>query len=220
LLQAIQSSFAWSFAQACYQGFSTYNDVTYPFTTQTIITDGQTWSFYVYQLNTTLLHSKNADENPRYNMCWGSKELKLFESFDKETGKLIGFNEDVLKQLIHFYINQPVASNRNMKPYLGEYEQTVADIDDDKRREFLETRYKHLVSNRPRHRLTPEIYAWEKIYKIDNNTRPMAPKRRFFELGINPYARRLDDHTPVYIPKAKRPEGPRSRKMWEKTYYP
>lgn len=217
--QGIQSSFAWLLGQACYQGFSTYNDITYPLSTQTIITNGKHWSFYVYQLNTTLVHSNFVYNNPRVNYCWGTDEMKLYEDIDKN-GKCIGFNENVLKYLIHFYANTPIERNINLKPYLGEDEQKIADIKDDKRRVFLERIYKHMMSNRPRHRLVPETYMWEKIYKIDNNTRPLEKKRRFFEFEINPFKRRLDEHKSVYIPRDLRPLGKRSKKKWEDMYYP
>jgi hypothetical protein len=69
-------------------GFSTFNDVTYPLVTQTVITNGKLWSFYVYQLNTTLLHGEHTSNNPRHNLCWGTPELKLFEAI--EDGKVIG----------------------------------------------------------------------------------------------------------------------------------
>lgn len=217
---AILSSYAWLFGQACYQGFSTFNDPTYPLTTQTIITDGQFWSFYVYQLNTTQVHQDAINTNSKVNRCWGTPEMKLYETID-ENGKLIGFNDDVLKHLIQFYINKPVARNAiDMKPYLNKDEPILAYIEDEKRRQFLQNGFKHFNSNRARHRLVPEIYHWEKIYKIDNKTKQLAPKRRFFELGINPFARKLSDHTPPYIPKVLRPGGPKSKDKWEKLYYP
>lgn len=217
---AILSSYAWLFGQSCYQGFSTFNDPTYPLTNQTIITDGQFWSFYVYQLNTTQVHIDAIDTNPKINRCWGTPEMKLYEQID-ENGKIIGFNDDVLKNLIQFYINKPVERSAiDMKPYLSKDEPIVAYIDDEKRRQFLETGFKYLNSNRPRHRLVPEVFHWEKIYKIDNQTKQLVPKRRFFELGINPFARKLTEHTPPYIPKAIRPGGPKSKNKWEKTYYP
>lgn len=218
--QGIQSSYAWLYGQACYQGFSTFHDITYPLSTQTIITNGQIFSFYAYQLNTTLIYSKEVYNNSKVNYCWGTKEMKLFENID-DKGKLQGFNENVLRNLIHFYINEPKTHDiNNMKPYLGEKEQKIADIENDDRRIFLEKQYKFITSNRERNLSMPEIYAWEKIYKIDHKTRPMEPRRRFFELGINPFKRTLDDHTPEYIPKELRPEGPKSKKKWKKTYYP
>ncbi|KAL4704456.1 hypothetical protein ACJJTC_019555 [Scirpophaga incertulas] len=215
--QAMIASFGWLLAQANYQGFTTYNDLTYPLTTQTVITNGQLWSFYAYQLNTIVMNNENIDTNTKHNICFGTKPMKLFESI--ENGKIIGFNEDVLNMLIQFYLNTPEQREYDMKPYLNKDEQIVADIEDDKKRCWLEKTYKHLVSNRPRHRLLPEIYLWEKIYKIEHNTRFFEPKRRPFELGINPFKRRLDEHTPPYIPKVLRPY-PKSRKKFETTYYP
>lgn len=217
--QAILSGFSWLFGQACYQGFSTYNDITYPLSTQTIVTDGQYWSFYVYQLNTTVNHNLVIDSNPKVNKCWGSPELKLFESIDSN-GKLVGFNVDVLKQLVQFYSSVPKERDYEMAPYLDAEEQQVADYEDVEKRTWLEATFKHIFSKRPRHRLLPEIYLWEKIYKVDHNTRPMDARRKFFELNINPWARRLDEHHPAYIPKALREGGKKNKKKWSKTYYP
>lgn len=203
----IHSSFAWLFAQACYQGFTTYNEITYPLTTQTIVTDGQKFSFYSYQMNTVLLHMDNAISNPRYNQCWGTKEMKLFEEVD-DSGKVIGLNDDVIKNLIHFYINTPAKrEDVLMKPYLDPKCWKIADIEDEKRRNFLETRYKYMVSNRPRQKPIPEIYLWEYIYKILHKTRPMERRSRFFELQVNPFKRRMDEHLPEYIPRWNRPGG-------------
>ncbi|KOB55859.1 28S ribosomal protein S30, mitochondrial, partial [Operophtera brumata] len=42
--QAMKASFGWLLAQANSQGFTTYNDVTYPLVAQTVITNGQLWS--------------------------------------------------------------------------------------------------------------------------------------------------------------------------------
>lgn len=221
IAQGILSSFGWLVAQSTYQGFSTYNDLTYPLTTQTIITDGQSWSFFVYQLNTTVFETVNFDRSRRTNKCWTSEEMKLFEEID-ENGKVIGFNDDVLRQLIKFYITAPKERGYDMKPYLDKQEEAVADIDHLERREFLESRFKHIFSRRPRHRkdLIPEVYLWEWIYKIKFNTRPMDPRRRFFELNQDPWDRKLSDHQAPYIPKELRPGGPKSKAKWAKTYWP
>ncbi|KAM3965531.1 mitochondrial ribosomal protein S30 [Aphomia sociella] len=215
--QAMTSSFGWLLAQANYQGFTTFNDLTYPLVTQTVLTDGQLWSFYAYQLNTITMHNEQIDENPKHNICFGTKPLKLYETI--ENGKVHGLNEDVLKMIVQFYLNTPEEREHEMKPYLGKEEQVIADIEDDNKRCWLENRYKHLVSNRPKHNLLPEVYLWEKIYKIEHKTRFFEAKRRPFELGINPFKRRLDEHLPPYIPKALRPY-PRHKKKFETTYYP
>lgn len=216
----IMSSFAWLLSQASYQGFTTYNDLTYPLVAQTVITNGQEWSFYTYQLNTALMHSDYVHSNPKRNICWGTAPQRLFESID-ENGKIIGFNDDVVKTLLKFYLNVPKCREGvDMKPYLDKQERIVANIADTEKREWLEKQYKHMMANRPRHRQLYEVYHWEKIYKIDNNTRPLEPRRRPFELGINPWERKYDERSPSYIPKALRPGGPKSKDKFYKSYYP
>lgn len=218
-IQGMLHSYAWLLAQANYQGFNTYNEIIYPLTAQTIVTNGQKFSFYTYQLNTTLIHSNNYRDNLKVNLCWGTKEMNLFDEID-DSGKVINLNEKVLKQLIQFYINQPTPRDIELKPYLDKDKPYIADIEEEEKRIWLENIFKNLVSNRPRHRLPYEIYHWEKIYKIDHKTRPMEARRRPFELGINPYNRRLDEHAPVYIPRCLRPELKKNKGRYAKTYYP
>lgn len=165
------------------------------------------------------MHIDALEKNPKVNQCWGTTEMKLFEEIT-EDGKLIGLNDDVLRNLIKFYINEPKKRDIIMKPYLGIDEQKVAHIDHVDRRLFLEQQYKYLTAKRKRHRLVPEVYHWEKIYKIDHNKRPLAPRRRFFEIGLNPFRRTLDDHRLKYVPKCVRPGGKKNRDKYEKTYYP
>lgn len=142
-------------------GFSTFNDITYPLTTQTIITNGQWWSFFAYQLNTLLMYSDHIDTNPKRNICWVTEPMKLFDKIEDE--KIHGLNEEVLKNLIRFYVNVPEERiGVDMKPYLGKSVKVIADIEHDERRNWLEKSYKHLVNNRPRHRY---IY----IYISKNN---------------------------------------------------
>lgn len=220
---AILGSFSWLHSQACYQGFSTYNEVTYPLINQSVITNGQYWSFYVYQLNTTLIHGSNVTLNPRKNIIWATQPEKLFEGIDND-GKLMDFKDSVLENLIKFYINTPQDRGIDYTPYLGGSEKIVADIGDNEKRDWLEKNFKHLMSNRLRHKLPYEIYDWERIYKIDHKTRQMEARRRPFELkDNNPFTyRRLDQHLPKYVPKKLRPEGTKRKNQnkWEKTYYP
>jgi len=39
-------------------GFDQFSDLSYPFTTQTVITNGFQWSFFAYQLNTIRMNRK------------------------------------------------------------------------------------------------------------------------------------------------------------------
>nr|CAD7593458.1 unnamed protein product [Timema genevievae] len=312
-VQAILASYSWLLAQACYQGFSTFNDITYPLVTQTVITNGRLWSFYGYQLNTTLLHSENAKENPQRNLCYGTKPLPLYDGV--ESGRVVGeyntllvdqftemrhfifmyfkpnkisgtigilhvlevyvagtvcvhthkqliydlplaswtscdqcqnqliesvlatgvvkvsfllggrsFNPDVLKTLLKLYLNVPRdREGVELKPYLHPSMRYIAEMKNLRPRIWWEKQFKHMYSNRPRHRLMYEIYNWEKIYKIDHKTRPLDKRLRPFELpDANPFKRRYNDHTPEYMPKALRPAGKQKgfyRQKFFKTYY-
>lgn len=165
------------------------------------------------------MHTNNTTENPRRNVCWATPELKLYEKI--ENGKLIGFNDDVLKTLLKFYGNTPEERlGVNMKPYLSDTEKHAADYDDPEKRIWLEREYKHIMSNRPRNIQPYEIYAWEKIYKIDHKTRPMDKRLRPFELFENPYKRTLDYRLPFYVPRAQRPDLPRYKGRYKKEFWP
>ncbi|KAK3514662.1 hypothetical protein QTP70_021579 [Hemibagrus guttatus] len=102
---AIASLFAWTGAQAMYQGFWSEQDVSRPFVSQAVITDGQYFSFFCYQLNTLALSSFSVPNNPRKNLCWGTDSLRLY---DKVTdGDVIGWDDDVFKLLVKFLLNKP-----------------------------------------------------------------------------------------------------------------
>lgn len=215
--QGALASFAWLSAQANYQGFTTFNDITYPTVAQTLITNGRVWSTYLYQLNTLLLHSENTSNNPKRNICWATGEKELFKEI--KDGRIIGFNSEVLQDLVKLFCNVPEDRlGLNLKPYLG-IERVSADYDDAEKCEWLEGVYKYLMANRPRHVLDYEIYHWEKIYKIDHNMRQMEPRRRPFELFQNPWNRTLDDRKPNYIPRKMRPHlkrhlGRNAKEFW------
>jgi len=217
--QGIMAAFSWLFAQANYLGFTTYNDITYPLVTQAVITNGQIYSFYTYQLNTVLVHGTNTSDNPKVNVMYASPEMKLFEEIND--GKLIGFNTDTLKFLLKYYSNVPEARlGLNMTPYLSQAEKVSADYDDDDKRTWLEREYKFLTSERNRYKLDPEVYHWEKIYKIDHNTRPMDARRRPFELHTDPYERKLNERQANYIPRCLRPDKKRWDGRYAKEYFP
>ncbi|KAL0271618.1 UNVERIFIED_CONTAM: hypothetical protein PYX00_008654 [Menopon gallinae] len=172
--QGILASFAWLMSLASYQGmwfssiyshlkielmsilitfqpvlgFTTFHDNTYPFLTQTVLTDGMDFSFVLYQLNTTELHHEDISTNPKSNICWITPRMRLY---DLVNGKVEGVNENVLKFLIQFYMNQP-KKIENPKPFLDENLGVIAKYNDPEKRTWLESRFKHFSSNRPRHR--------------------------------------------------------------------
>ncbi|XP_062067784.1 large ribosomal subunit protein mL65 [Lepus europaeus] len=102
---AIASLFAWTGAQAMYQGFWSEADVTRPFVSQGVITDGKYFSFFCYQLNTLALTAQADQNNPRKNICWGIQSKPLYETIEDKDVK--GFNDDVLLQIVHFLLNRP-----------------------------------------------------------------------------------------------------------------
>lgn len=102
---AIASLFAWTGAQAMYQGFWSEQDVSRPFVSQAVITDGQYLSFFCYQLNTLALNSLSIPDNPRKNLCWGTDSLRLYDKITD--GDVIGWDDDVFKLLVRFLLNKP-----------------------------------------------------------------------------------------------------------------
>ncbi|XP_053158584.1 39S ribosomal protein S30, mitochondrial [Hemicordylus capensis] len=101
----ITSLFAWTGAQAMYQGFWSQADVSRPFVSQAVITDGRYFGFFCYQLNTLALSADADKNNPRKNICWGTESQPLYEAIEDNNVK--GFNDEVLFQLVKFLLNGP-----------------------------------------------------------------------------------------------------------------
>lgn len=101
----IASLFAWTAAQAMYQGFWNEADVTRPFVSQAVVTDGKYFAFFCYQLNTLALTVETIENNPRKNICWGTDSKPLYDVV--EDGSVKGFNDEVLLQLVRFLLNRP-----------------------------------------------------------------------------------------------------------------
>ncbi|CAN9512655.1 unnamed protein product [Ophioblennius macclurei] len=101
----LASLFAWTGAQAMYQGFWNHQDVTRPFVSQAVITDGRFFSFFCYQLNTVALSVETDANNPRKNLLWGTESLPLYERV--EDGQVVGLNDHVLALLVRFLMKRP-----------------------------------------------------------------------------------------------------------------
>ncbi|NXU50808.1 RT30 protein, partial [Turnix velox] len=101
----IASLFAWTAAQAMYQGFWSEADVTRPFVSQAVVTDGKYFGFFCYQLNTLALTVETIKNNPRKNICWGTDSKPLYDVV--EGGHVRGFNDEVLLHLVRFLLNRP-----------------------------------------------------------------------------------------------------------------
>ncbi|XP_035422044.1 39S ribosomal protein S30, mitochondrial-like [Cygnus atratus] len=101
----VASLFAWTAAQAMYQGFWNEADVTRPFVSQAVVTDGKYFAFFCFQLNTLALTVETVKNNPRKNICWGTDSKPLYDVV--EEGSVRGFNDEVLLQLVRFLLNRP-----------------------------------------------------------------------------------------------------------------
>ncbi|KAL0192784.1 hypothetical protein M9458_011080, partial [Cirrhinus mrigala] len=80
-------------------------DVSRPFVSQAVITDGQFFSFFCYQLNTLALSPRADGNNSRKNLCWGTESMRLYERITD--GDIVGLNDAVLKLLLQFLLNKP-----------------------------------------------------------------------------------------------------------------
>lgn len=117
---ALSSCFLSTVAQAHYQGFNTYHDMTYPLTSQTIVTDGRKFVFSAYQLNTLHLW-RSDDSNPLCNLFW-YKDMELFDGI--KDGELVGFNDEVLKTLLKFVLLGTPDRGYHLKPTISITEPT------------------------------------------------------------------------------------------------
>lgn len=99
-----------------FPGFNTYIDLTYPLSTQTIVTDGHRWQFVAYQLNTLALWL-DSKANDRANVCWVGDESELYATV--EGGQVRGFNPSVLRQLISCLALAPADRPYNLRPTLS-----------------------------------------------------------------------------------------------------
>ncbi|BFY97009.1 hypothetical protein BsWGS_00049 [Bradybaena similaris] len=111
--RAITQTFAWLVAQACNQGFNHVIELPYPLVSQTILTDGERFSFLAYQLNTLEMWKDNIANN-KLNLCWYSQEMPLFHSI--EGGNVRELNDDVLAFLVKMFMVSPALRPYHMKP--------------------------------------------------------------------------------------------------------
>ncbi|XP_035218358.1 28S ribosomal protein S30, mitochondrial-like [Stegodyphus dumicola] len=162
---AMMSSFGWLNAVATYQGFTPFHDVSYPIVTHTILTNGQDWNFYVYQLNTIAFHS-DVDKKDRRNICWSSGKMRLFDAV--EDGKIKGINDEVFKMLLKCLLNAPyLQDNLVLKPYLG------ADDRSEEERKTMRFFLRRMNSRaRDPKAFLEEIPTWARIYKYHPDAPP------------------------------------------------
>jgi small subunit ribosomal protein S30 len=132
-----------------------------------------------------------------------------------------GFNVEVLKTLLKFYLNEPKErAGVDMTPYLNKSAPTLSKIENQEQRIFQEKLFKNIFANRDKHQPDPEYWDWEWIYKINNKMRPQEARRRPFELWQDPWQKTFYERLPRYVPKALRENVKDERQKYEKPYYP
>ncbi|XP_078695550.1 large ribosomal subunit protein mL65-like [Branchiostoma floridae x Branchiostoma belcheri] len=98
---AVMGLFGWTAAQAFYRGFTWYQDLQYPITSQAILTDGRYFTFGCYQLNTLSLQQ---EDNPLRNVLFYQDSQPLYD--DVQDGQVVGFNDNVLRTLLQVLGNR------------------------------------------------------------------------------------------------------------------
>jgi len=212
--KALLSCFGWLLPQSVHLGFGPMTDLTYPLSSQAVLSDGQTWTYYAYQLNTTDLTSNSPAEHTQNNILWTGEDLKLYEKV--EDGKLINYNPSVLAPLIRMYLRKGEERNYSLTPHLGDVS-TVTDFNDDYQRKFLFDRIRDVYSRRPPKVEKPEMYLWEKMHLVDHpgqlNMNLGLRRRRWFQMAKvshmgkehwHPEFKSLDEQSHRYIPKGYR----------------
>jgi len=213
ITKAILTNFGWLLPQACYLGFSPLTELTFPLSSQSVNTDGQTWSFFAYQMNTCDMSTNEPTSQNLQNILWADTPAKLYSKV--EDGKLLNFDPDCLAPLIKMYLNKPSARDYNMTPYLGEVGHLVNFPDDYQRTKFMDI-VRNQLSNRPKFPDKPELYLWEKILLVDNQVLPelnLTRRRRWWHMRkFDPLGKEhwhpefitADEKRDYYIPKGMR----------------
>jgi len=227
--KAILSSWGWLSAQATHLGFSPMTELTYPLVTQGSITDGQTWTWCTYQLNSVDLSTNKPEETRCNNVMWvGASDAVLFDSV--QDGKVQGLRPEVLTPLIHMYLNPPRPRDHSLTPYLSSHK-TSANFHEPYQRNKMHLNHRHMYANRPRHLEKPEIYLWEKLHMVDHPAiqahKLGSRRKRWFQMykihhwgreHWHPEFMQYEEKTFPYLPKAFRKEDYMKKKGLGRRY--
>uniref|UniRef100_A0A0K0DMV7 28S ribosomal protein S30, mitochondrial n=1 Tax=Angiostrongylus cantonensis TaxID=6313 RepID=A0A0K0DMV7_ANGCA len=110
--QAVASLFTTLCAQAHTAGFTQYTDVTRPFTSQIMLSNGIDFIFAIGQLNTLAINIEcDGFENPRANLCCVEPPIKLYDDYREgkfyhitPEGEKAGLNSRVLLRILQMLL--------------------------------------------------------------------------------------------------------------------
>lgn len=165
---AVMHNFGYLNALAAVHGFHTYDELTYPLTNQCIVTDGQYWSFFVYQMNTHTFHS-DVPSSGKQNLCWSANNLKLYDSY--EDGEFRNVNDRVIELLVKFYLQRPKLSEAyaELRPHL--HEDLRADEEKLTTREDLKRRFAQYKTQREKAEMISRVvYPFEWLHLRNPNS--------------------------------------------------
>lgn len=106
LTHGLVQLFAQSAAEAVQNGFEVDQDLPYPLVTQGIVTNGKSFTFVCFQLNTLDLR-REAEEGGKCNMFWAGPSLELFEEAVPGEG-LRNFNRECAELFLKLLLHKPV----------------------------------------------------------------------------------------------------------------
>lgn len=157
--QAIMSAFGWLNSLSCYHGYTPFQELDYPFTSQVITTNGQEWLFNVYQLNTHAFH-RDLEIPARNNICWSSGLMRLYGTY--EDGVFKDINKDVIKLLIKFMSKQtsPAYTQQlNLRPYLGTSSEPNSGTANEEEMEKMKTELRNAYEQRENKKLQSDWFV-------------------------------------------------------------
>ncbi|OON22847.1 hypothetical protein X801_01249 [Opisthorchis viverrini] len=121
LSEGLLTAFAWTSAQAYNQGFTLYNELTYPLATQLLLVDNDHIQLLRYQLNSLTSLWKADDSGLPFNMAWLSPKVKLYE-LNPDIPTKVSINPRAIA-LMASAMTYPVDENLSseyLRPYLKE----------------------------------------------------------------------------------------------------
>lgn len=107
--------FAQTTAEAVQNGFKVDEDLPYPLVNQGVITDGQTFTFVCFQLN-TLDFREESDKGGISNVFWAGPSLKLYENI-QDGERVEGFDSTCVWLMVKFLLNKPIRQRPKMWGY-------------------------------------------------------------------------------------------------------
>lgn len=130
--EALITAFAWTSAQAYNQGFTLYNELTYPFCTQILIFDQTHVQLLQFQLNSLTSLWKPDDAQLPYNLAWISERIPLLESHilnGYENVHQVTTEAMSLMSSTFFYPMDTTSNldSTSMRPYISSSSSTVED---------------------------------------------------------------------------------------------